>query len=380
MIAIDHEIRPLTGARAFAAAAIVATHIYPILIYLTPLAKPAVPYLVCGAIAVDFFFILSGFIITHRYLESLGSPSWDRTKHFWVLRFARIWPVHAVVVIAFVVYHRVSLHFLGYGLSADNAGFVNTVANLLMLHQFPGSTPINPPAWSLAPEFGAYLAFPVLVIGLARLRSPRVALAAAAVLLVAAALIVDNLVARDVSGSRVYQVAWSRIAFGFMAGCLLNVGWRCLPRGRRSPHWDVAIVAAVAGILVLAWWEARSGPIALPMEAYPLLGLLVLACGASTGPVAGFLGSPVVEWAGRVSYSVYVTHFLVIALAYSVLVREGLAAHGLPVRMLLGLLVVVAIVVAGAACYYVVEEPARKGLRRLERRRQSRVTERSRGD
>src|ERR1700731_3903652 len=53
-----------------------------------------------GYLFVDFFFVLSGFVITYSYadrlktLEDLGS--------FAIRRFGRLWPLHAVVLLAFV--------------------------------------------------------------------------------------------------------------------------------------------------------------------------------------------------------------------------------------------------------------------------------------
>ena len=368
MTEIDHEIRALTGARAVAASVVVATHLIPTLGYLTPWADPAVPYLMCGALAVDFFFLLSGFIITHRYLESMAQPSWESTRHFWVLRFARIWPVHAAVVLAFVAYHHLKLHFVGAGLEADNVGIGNIVANLLMFQQFPPSTPINPPAWSLAPEFGAYLLFPVLALGLARVRSAPVALGSAAVILVVAAATLSPVVAHDVNG---YRSAWLRIAFAFVAGALLAVGWRLLPAVRRSRAWDLGVVGAALGIVVVCWWDPPSNQFDLPIEVYPFLGLIVLACAASTGPVARFLGQRFVEWGGRISYSVYVTHFLVLIFMYNVLVSAGTADQALPVKIVLLAVVIAVVIGVGALSYYVVEEPARKYFRRREKRRRA---------
>ena len=110
MTRIDGEIRSLVGVRALAAVFVVAFHLHVTLTLLAPGAEPGVKVLNAAADrAVDFFFILSGFIITERYLADLGSPRWPRVRHFLTLRFAgsgpstrrsssRSWPMTGWVV------------------------------------------------------------------------------------------------------------------------------------------------------------------------------------------------------------------------------------------------------------------------------------------
>ena len=53
-----------------------------------------------GYLFVDFFFVLSGFVITHSYGERIT----DRGElgRFMLRRFGRVWPLHAVVLMAWV--------------------------------------------------------------------------------------------------------------------------------------------------------------------------------------------------------------------------------------------------------------------------------------
>src|ERR1700688_3519606 len=50
---------------------------------------------------VDFFFVLSGFVITHNYADRLGTV--ERLGSFAIRRLGRLWPLHAVVLLAFVI-------------------------------------------------------------------------------------------------------------------------------------------------------------------------------------------------------------------------------------------------------------------------------------
>jgi peptidoglycan/LPS O-acetylase OafA/YrhL len=372
---ITHEIRPLVGIRGIATAWVVLFHLHPMMFDFLPSTRPTRDFLFSATLMVDFFFVLSGFIISYRYLDQLSSPTRQRVGRYLALRFARIWPVHAVVLLAFVAYQKWSVSNLGYGLESDNVDAENVFLNLVMWHQLPPGTPINLPSWSLAPEFGAYFAFPLVAMLLIRIRSWRVAFAAAAVVLTVGGIRLWFLYeALGPSGGSSYWPPWVRIATCFTVGCLINIGWRLLPdRARRNPRWDVVALVSMAAVLVTIAIVERGEVYRVPLATYPFLALTVLACAGSTGFMARFLGSRVMEWSGRISYSVYLTHFLVIVIANSYLRRHG--AIGLPreERALLILGVLVAVVLVGVATYHLVEEPSRKGLRRLTNRHLGRV-------
>ena len=141
MTQIDNEIRPLVGIRGIATAWVVLFHMHLLLFRMLPSTKPLEDILNSAMLAVDFFFMLSGFIICYRYLDQLSSPSRERTARYLALRFARIWPVHAVMVIAFVLYHWWAVRNLGYGLSADNVDLRNSTWSCgRSCHRAPRST------------------------------------------------------------------------------------------------------------------------------------------------------------------------------------------------------------------------------------------------
>jgi peptidoglycan/LPS O-acetylase OafA/YrhL len=55
-----------------------------------------------GYLGVDFFFVLSGYIITHVYFASLASPNFDAVRIFLWRRFVRLYPVHITVLAGLV--------------------------------------------------------------------------------------------------------------------------------------------------------------------------------------------------------------------------------------------------------------------------------------
>ena len=93
------ELRALTGARGIAAWLVVFFHIR-LSIAGTP--APLAHVFAKGYLAVDFFFLLSGFVIWLSWGERLHDNRWVAVGPFLRKRFARVWPLHAVMLAATV--------------------------------------------------------------------------------------------------------------------------------------------------------------------------------------------------------------------------------------------------------------------------------------
>jgi peptidoglycan/LPS O-acetylase OafA/YrhL len=83
------SLDPLTSLRFFAAGAIVLHHLQG------HLGIPSMPINLGTGVA--FFFVLSGFILCYAYSDM---DSGKQAKAFYLARFARIWPLHAMTLIA----------------------------------------------------------------------------------------------------------------------------------------------------------------------------------------------------------------------------------------------------------------------------------------
>lgn len=83
----------LDSLRGIAALTVVGHHL---LYYGLPV-EPA--YLGGGVLAVDFFFVLSGFVIAANYCERLGAGM--PVRWFMALRIGRIWPLHLALLAAY---------------------------------------------------------------------------------------------------------------------------------------------------------------------------------------------------------------------------------------------------------------------------------------
>ncbi len=357
------SIPQLTGLRTVGAVWVVMLHALSLTIALWPEWSNVSRLALGGNLGVDLFFLLSGFIITHNYLADLGKGSVRRALHFWGLRLARLYPVFLLVLVAWAIFLIMQSPQEG-GLFDGTLSPRNVVMNLLLLNHIPPASSISSTSWSVCLEFGAYLAFPFLAVLLVRIRSALLAAILTVAVLAGGVLLLIKL---DVQSFEffTYRVGWVRLAFEFLAGCLLYVTWSLSGRWREGRHWDIAFVAAGLGIVYACLHEDPTHPGFFPLAAVPLLALAVVSCAGSTGIVRGFFSAAPMMWMGRISYSLYMTHFFTLAIVTNGLREWWVRWPPSPfVREATPILIYAVIVIVAAGVYYLVEEPARRKLRR----------------
>ena len=113
---------------------------------------------------VDFFFVLSGFVIAANYRQRLIDGKFLRG--FVILRFGRVYPLHLVMLLAFLVVELLGT-MLASGNGAQRPMFddhhsVFAIYTNLTLTQAFGLHDVltwNQPSWSIAVEFWTYLLF-----------------------------------------------------------------------------------------------------------------------------------------------------------------------------------------------------------------------------
>ncbi len=124
-----------------------------------------------GELGVNFFFVLSGFLITFLLIREVEVSGTVHIKNFYIRRVLRIWPLfYLCVFIGFVVW-PLAKHFAGAASveTSDPWYYVFLVNNFDYIHQQSISEQLFPDAlilivlWSVAVEEQFYLVWPVIL-------------------------------------------------------------------------------------------------------------------------------------------------------------------------------------------------------------------------
>ena len=152
------DIRSLTSLRFFAALSIVIFH-YTLEVDSLYNGLPGRFYT-----GVDFFFILSGFILTHSYITGIEQGTFS-ARTFYVKRFARIYPVHILTLILSALTTAATLTIWGVGFdSGDSLNCLTTSVLMIQAWGLHAKPCFNNPSWSISAEWFAYLLFPFLAV------------------------------------------------------------------------------------------------------------------------------------------------------------------------------------------------------------------------
>lgn len=304
------HLTALDSLRGLAAVAVVLFHIR-----LLAKTVAAGPLLTLGFVnnaylMVDFFFVLSGFVIALNYAERIPGP--QAAARFLWLRFWRLYPLHLAFLLVmlaiesakFIARNRLGIEFDDAPFAINSAwAFVN---NLLLAQSFhlERQLTFNIPAWSISAEFYTYLVFALILLATRRLMATAALVAGASFLFLA-----------HVSLDGLYVMAdygFIRCLLGFFLGVLGCGAYRRMPRldtAAAARSACLAIAAIFAVIVLLSWKPSPAFDFAVP----PLAAVVVVSLALAGGtPLARFLSMRPLAWLGTISYSIYMSHWAVL--------------------------------------------------------------------
>ena len=338
---------------------------------------------------VDFFFVLSGFVITHSYGDRLGTLEGVGT--FAVRRFNRLWPLHAIVLLAFVLVEVAKVLMATRGASFSTSPFTgaNSPSAVLLNLVFGQSIGLvnqltwNPPSWSIAAEFWTYLIF-AATLHVAATRLRRFAFAAEALLAIlwiasVAILTSYSQHAQDAT----YDLGLFRCLYGFLIGHFVYRLWQVCPRD----VFDTAFIE-IAVLIIAIFYVSMAGRTGYSFLAPLVFAVVVLVFAFEAGPVSRLMSNRGNQWLGRISYSIYMWQAFIIfnlvdrpvsiaeKITHRVLTTTDGAASALGgeagklivlggqlLPMLVTLLFLAVLVAVASVSYRLIEQPGREWMR-----------------
>lgn len=260
-----------------------------------------------GFNAVEFFFILSGFVLTWS-----ARPD-DTARSFWWRRFVKIYPNNVVAC---------GLALLGLLVTGQAISAVRTVPNLFLVQDWwpnvPLSGGINGPSWSLACEVLFYALFPVLLPLVHRVPDRLLwPLAGVVVGLVALLPTISTLLLPDhpaYQGGLSFPQYWFVYVFPFsrlLEFVLGIVVARLVLAGRWLPVGFGPAVAIACGAFALTEFAPFRYALVTTMIV-PLALVIGAGAEADRRGTRSLVRGRVAVFLGEVSYAFYLVHWLVL--------------------------------------------------------------------
>lgn len=343
------DLRALTSLRFVAAMWVVVFSFWP---HLDTAWQPAL--VDKGYLGVELFFVLSGFILSHVYLELFGTKAASYRAFIWA-RLARIYPLQLATLLGVMALGLVA-GALGISISENVLDWKSFIANALMVHAW-GFTDVagwNHPSWSVSAEWFAYLGFPVFAFVSWKLKDrPYVAILLAVALLLGLYEIFPRL-----SGFKLTEATYHwgilRIVPAFAYGCALYLAFR------KGPTRRPVLMSALAFAMLIFCASVIDNDALIVLSAGSLIAALASLGNKQAGPIA----SKGAVWLGEISYAIYMCCAPWLMVSTNLLAK--ITGHAdKQFNLLIWLIIVFSLILIAALAHRLIERPARRYLRRV---------------
>jgi peptidoglycan/LPS O-acetylase OafA/YrhL len=270
-----------------------------------------------GYLAVDFFFVLSGFVLYHAYGQKNMDPG--RFKRFFISRTFRIFPLHIVMLFVFILLELLK-YFAGLkGYNFSNPAFSgnNTpseiIPNLLLLEGWLGKlghtvNSFNTPTWSISIEFYTYLIFGSILFFLPGIKKYLFFI-----------LSTVSFIALEVRFPYLNNNIFRGLSC-FFIGCLCYLAYLEIEKLKLTDRVinlfeTISIATAVA---VIPFDFAYKSIIMTLVFCF-----IVISFSFDRGFISTLLKSKMINHLGKLSYSVYLTHYAILNIILSIAMIAG---------------------------------------------------------
>ncbi|WP_273215134.1 acyltransferase family protein [Runella zeae] len=281
---------------------------------------------------VDFFFVLSGFIMYHVYGQWFAESVHKKDfKRFTIARFARVYPLHFVTLLYCVLLQLVFIAAGGIDMNPMNAisnDWATIPSHLLLLHSMNVNEWFtwNNASWSISTEWWMYMLFPFLVKLFSKLSSwGRLLMIAGCVggyLLITFVIVPIVTVPESIAFTKVnpadltinvsYQYGFLRCLFGFVLGMMVYQ-YYSENKGKRLFGNGYTFLVLTLGLGLCLHFAV---PDVFTVLFFPLM-LLSAAYGSTN--MDKFFGTVPLQRIGDWSFSIYLVHQPLLYTAYTIM-------------------------------------------------------------
>lgn len=323
-----------------------------------------------GYLAVDFFFILSGFVVGYAYDDRLGKSM--KTKDFLKRRLIRLHPmvIMGAVLGAATFCIQGSTQWDGTEISISLV-MLSMLCAMLFILAIPGGGyeirgngemfPLNGPSWSLFFEYIGNILYALFV---RRLSTKQLT-----AIVVSLGIGYTAFAVFDASGYGNMGVGWTldsinflggmlRMLFPFSMGLLLSRNFK--PFKVKGSFW---LASSILIIIFAIPYIPSDGNICyngiLEAVCVTLIFPILVRLGAS-GSTADHKSTAICNFLGRISYPLYMIHYPIMYLFYAWLIENKAPAFAKTWQAALG--VYVTCIILALLCMKLYDEPVREYL------------------
>lgn len=312
-----------------------------------------------GAAGVDIFFVISGFVMMVSSSGMQGArPGRDFLERRWIRIAPLYWIITSVVLIQLLLQSHPELQSNGKQLVISRAFVVSSYLFIPYRNSLGSLEPLLKVGWSLTFEMFFYFLF-----------------AAALALRISVVRFLVPIMVTLVIVGRFHQPTWPTVTvlanpllLEFLAGILL--GYAVLQGVRLQ--WQIAALLGVIGLVAIPILPLFDG-LFFRILFWGVPALLIVLSGVM---LEDRFGKSVPRWAlllGDASYSLYLSHLLVMSMAGALLVRLHVLTLGVTDRRYKAITILVCMTLSifgSLLLYWWIENPMNKALRRRLRLRQ----------
>lgn len=258
-----------------------------------------------GYIGVSFFFILSGFILTHVYQSKIDGNK-KENKKFYMARFARVYPLHLATFF-------IAIPLMFWGQEINSKGLLLALSNATLTQSYLPIKELyfsfNGPSWSICCEVFFYLCFPFLLHFFASLNKMKYYLTG---VLVIAIIVLPSFIDAHWHHGLFYVNPLFRLV-DFILGMVLYDIYLNLKTKKALVNFTKLEFLVIAIFVLFFTWRDAVAETRLYSAFYwiPMLSI-ILVFAFQKGKISKLLSHKTAIWLGEISFGFYMLHHLVL--------------------------------------------------------------------